>query len=312
MNGKAQVNLVQNPSFEIYSLCPDYVDQLNRCTGWTSFGYSPDYFHPCYVSPGAGFQDVSVPNNWAGYQQPSSGIAYAGFGAYTMTSNYREFVGQTLSSPLILGAKYFCSFKVALAINPTQSLVFATNKMGIKFSMVPYSGVNPAPLTNSAKVFSTAIVTDTVNWTTIFGSFIADSAYQYLMIGNFFDNSQTDTLRITNTTFPPENYYYLDDICISSDSLLALNYVYTDINEINENISLNIFPNPTTSIFTVSTTGDRMKEIRIYNILGELIYRSEIKSQNTTIDLNMQAKGIYFVKVTDLDKNETTQKLVIQ
>src|SRR5258707_902616 len=56
-------NLVSNPSFEEYSVCPDLWNQTSRATGWSSFRSSTDYFNTC-----DGSNVVGVPENFAGYQ----------------------------------------------------------------------------------------------------------------------------------------------------------------------------------------------------------------------------------------------------
>jgi hypothetical protein len=38
-------NLVMNPSFEIYSQCPDNAFQIDYSTNWYSLKESPDYFN---------------------------------------------------------------------------------------------------------------------------------------------------------------------------------------------------------------------------------------------------------------------------
>jgi len=93
----------------------------------------------------------------------------------------------------------------------------ATNKTGVLFSTVPYSYSNPPPRNNFAHIYTDSIITDTAGWTTISGTFVADSAYEYIIIGNFFDNSHTDTLLFDSLTFCVP-YYYIDDVCVAIDS----------------------------------------------------------------------------------------------
>ncbi|MBK9599335.1 MAG: hypothetical protein IPO60_13715 [Flavobacteriales bacterium] len=52
------------------------------------------------------------------------------------------------------------------------------------------------PLGDFAQVYSQAVVADTLNWDLVSGSFVADSAYQYVVIGNHFRNALTDTLPV--------------------------------------------------------------------------------------------------------------------
>src|SRR5690348_13496096 len=72
-------NLVQNPSFEIYSSCPTSFSQIQLATGWENWLLSPDYFNVCVPNG----NPASVPNgfNWS-YQVPNTGNAYAGLFTY--------------------------------------------------------------------------------------------------------------------------------------------------------------------------------------------------------------------------------------
>ena len=72
----------------------------------------------------------------------------------------------------------------------------ASNKLGAKFSTVSYSYSNPIQINNFAHVYSDSVIKDTTSWTLIKGEFTADSAYQYISIGNFFDDINTDTITI--------------------------------------------------------------------------------------------------------------------
>ena len=81
------------------------------------------------------------------------------------------------------------------------------------------------------------------------------------------------------------------------------------INEIENNEDVNIYPNPTTGIFTISTEGGKIKEVKVFNLLGEEIYSTTIDNQQTTINLSSQAQGIYFVQV-EIDKGIMRKKLV--
>jgi hypothetical protein len=84
------------------------------------------------------------------------------------------------------------------------------------------------------------------------------------------------------------------------------------VNTINSLPGVTLYPNPATSSFTISAQGEMIKEIEITNIVGELIYKTNSTSQQTAIDLSRQPKGIYFVRITDNNKNVTNKKIVIQ
>jgi hypothetical protein len=238
--GLISQNLVTNPSFEDYIICPTAADEVNYLTGWSNFGASPDYFNAC--DNGISGTLVGVPFNFGGFQPATSGNGYCGVLTYVSPvlypypGGYREYIGQQLSNNLIIGTKYFVSLKAnCMNINTLCPSNCASNNLGVKFTNEPYNpGILNIP--NSSQIKTNTIYTDTMNWTKIFGSFIADSAYQYIIIGNFFDYNHTDTLKLDGDNLCRGAYYYIDDICVSTDSDYTINWVWTGIDE-NEKIN---------------------------------------------------------------------------
>ena len=53
------------------------------------------------------------------------------------------------------------------------------------FSKKSLSGFSSI-ITNNPPVYSNTVSMDTLNWTRVFGSFVADSAYTHILLGNFF------------------------------------------------------------------------------------------------------------------------------
>ncbi len=286
----AQVNLVPNPSFEDTVNCPIAPDEMYNSSGWSSYGASPDYMNACCSSA------MGVPYNWGGYQQAASGNAYAAFATYVSSiANYREFIGRPLSSSLNVGTKYYVTFKVSLSISPSAAGNCASDKMGAMFSTVPYN-LSPAPITNNPPVYSNSIITDSLNWTRIFGFFIPDSAYNHIIIGNFFDDNNTDTLKIT-TGFFDFAYYFLDDVCVSIDSLYTLNYDYTYLTEYNSIADFSIYPNPAKDYFVIDNK-NKSYDLKIYNSLGqELYYEKGISEKHYEMDLENINEGLLFISI---------------
>jgi hypothetical protein len=87
----------------------------------------------------------------------------------------------------------------------------------------------------------------------------------------------------------------------------------TGMQELNDLKSpLIIYPNPNNGIFTISQNNTNKTEIEITNIVGELIYKTNISNQQATIDLSKETKGTYFVRASDSNKSVTNKKIVIQ
>ena len=76
--------------------------------------------------------------------------------------------------------------------------------------------------------------------------------------------------------------------------------------------TLIIYPNPNNGTFIISQNNTNKTEIEITNIVGELIYKTNISNQQATIDLSKETKGTYFVRASDSNKNVTNKKIVIQ
>jgi hypothetical protein len=299
-NSYSQTNLVLNPSFESNSACPGNVGELDKANFWDSFGGSCDYFTPCGVDPG-----VKVPSNTFGYQYASNGNSYAGFIAYYDAVYYREVLGGKLSTPLSISQKYFFSFRVSRG---TKLTGYGINKVGIKLTQTNSYTVNPSnfgvTINNTAHYSHSSVISDTLNWVQIKGSVIADSAYQYIMIGNFFDDANT-----TFTNLPPGGgnyaYYFVDDVCLSTDSAFVSEFAMgLDRLELN-NESIQIYPNPASDQIFIECAGD--SKFIVYDCFGKEVKTQKIRvAGKYKIQTGSWKEGIYYVHV-----NEKVQKLMI-
>ncbi|HXU25944.1 MAG TPA: T9SS type A sorting domain-containing protein, partial [Bacteroidia bacterium] len=99
--------------------------------------------------------------------------------------------------------------------------------------------------------------------------------------------------------------------------MVGTNTVTTSVNELKlKNEGLNIYPNPTSGVFTIalSNTNAEKVNISITNILGELVYTAQEENTGTEFikQLNLQnlVCGTYFVQIKNSDKIYTG-KLII-
>ncbi len=306
-----QVNLVPNPSFEDHTDCPQgYPDLDGKLNDWMSFRGTPDYFNNCSEMNGYN-------NNW-GYQEPHSGEGFTGFNTYQVTIvNAKEHLGTQLISPLIIGEKYYISFYVSTAYTPLQMNI-ATNKIGGFFTTSPYyyplnPGDAPVSLSNTAHLNTDSIISDTTNWLKISGSIIADSAYNYIVIGSFFDDDNTDTLHLPYQVVPQIAYYYLDDVCVSTDSLYTQNWTTLSINEINKN-KIVVYPNPASDYLIITMTSfDTIDTIEIYNASSQhvLCKTFSLIDEEYQLDLSNLDAGFYWINIKTKNGSSKSMKLVI-
>lgn len=300
-------NLVPNPSFEEYILCPSNDDQVPNAQGWVRRGDSPDYFNSCSSI-------FSVPYNWGGYQPAATGNAYCGLGTYGYywPFNIREFIQTTLISPLTNGSKYYISFKLSLSINNNLYFNCATNKIGALLSTYPYDyDALSETLPDYAHVYSQSVITDTADWVLVYGSFVSDSSYQYITLGNFFSDVLTDTIVIIKDSTYLSSYYFIDDICVSSDSLTCYNFS-TGINTKQEKNDVSVFPNPTYGKTTIQF-GELKKApfIKIRNQLGQLVFTKKYyDSQQIELALDVP-NGVYFLQI-ESEGEIVTKKIIKQ
>jgi Leucine-rich repeat (LRR) protein len=77
--------------------------------------------------------------------------------------------------------------------------------------------------------------------------------------------------------------------------------------------TISIFPNPSNGLIQIRSDSYKLENIKVYNLLGELINSHQrIGTSALNIDLSKEAKGIYFIRIEDENKNVSTKKIVVQ
>lgn len=289
----AQGNLVPNPSFEIHDSCPDNLDHISMALGWKSLNLSPDYFHKCSDS------SMTIPMNRIDFQDgfSSSDSAYAGF----MTTNYRdttrEFLGIELTSPMQIGVRYFISFIIS-ATNRGNCSCFC-DKIGVKFlnNFQSLNNHNSHLIDNTAHFYIDSILTDSINWIFIKGSFIADSAYTAIVIGNFFKLDHMNIYCLNGIGVYA--YYFIDRICVSSDSSYCNSLTYQGEIDVNPNIKV-VYLSSNQQIKIEKPLNDsRYTKFELYNSLGQIVLNSNLNNATVYIDVPNISAGIYILRISD-------------
>jgi hypothetical protein len=210
-------NLVPNPQFETFALCPTNLSMLNVAAPWYRPTFAtPDYFNTCAASNSF----VSVPANFVGNQTPYTGQGYAGGYVYSVNGGndtnacYREYLQVPLLSPLVAGRTYSVSFRVSLA----DTVGWAISEIGAYLSVNPvtnFSYQGPLPVVPQIVNPSGNLLTSTNSWMLVQGLFTAVGGEKYLTIGNFLTDSATTAVPAGG----PEvgfSYYYYEDVHVES------------------------------------------------------------------------------------------------
>lgn len=84
------------------------------------------------------------------------------------------------------------------------------------------------------------------------------------------------------------------------------------VSEVSALESIQIFPNPSKGNFRITTENQSdLKNITIYNALGQIIYSNDAPQQTNEVNLSNTAHGICFVSISTTDKN-FTKKILVQ
>lgn len=75
--------------------------------------------------------------------------------------------------------------------------------------------------------------------------------------------------------------------------------------------AVSVYPNPASDVVVVNSK-NTIKNIEVYNTLGQVVLSQEANTNNISLDITNLTQGNYFVKVTTADNVITTQKVVVR
>ncbi len=298
----SQQNLVPNGSFEDTLHCPNNATQTDFALKWFDpTKVSSDYYNACSMV-------VSVPNNIAGFQNAFHGKAYMGLANFDKnTANYREYIAVKLSKTLETNRTYCFSLRASLA----DSVTYACNNISLGFfydtsqfidlTFSPNKILNPNSFHNLTK----NIVIDKLNWTLLSTSFKALGNENYLVIGNFNNDANTDTLKLHNGNVNDlagyeVAYYYLDSITLKECIDLQ-----KQINQFEFNL---ITPNGDgyNDSFDFSNYDVSEFSFQVFNRWGNLVFKTNdkrLKWYGQNNDYKPLPNGTYYYLINAIDEN---------
>jgi gliding motility-associated-like protein len=200
-------NLVPNPSFENYSICPYYyADYIYYATPWTQPKAisTTDFYHRCSSFP-------TLLQIMSDFNLPHTGYGCAGLG-FNLSHNdvWREYIEVKLSEKLETGRKYCSGFYLK------RRGYYAIDAVGIYFSDSFVVQLTDSIIPNIIPQVSNPagnILYDKINWSKIKGTFIADGNEEYMTIGNFVKSQFVNGALDSGYTFG-NSYYYIDDVSV--------------------------------------------------------------------------------------------------
>lgn len=293
-------SLVPNGSFEESDTCRfgisfEWADGQGPVP-WFSAYLHPDHFQSCLAYGTAN----GLPLNQFTFQEPFDGNSCIGLFSYYQNGvqEQREWAMVELLEPLVVGETYYASFYANAAFGGNAqypTIWLASNNIGMLFTTGSRQwnlGEAYPTAPNTAHIRRTAILTDTVGWTLVSGSFVADSAYRYVMIGNFFSNAQTDTLHFAspNSVFPwyPRSYTLIDEVCVTSspdgcDMALGIGGL--------PSVKVVVCPNPATDrLWIRAAQGYRGS---VFDALGRRLWSGSIGADEVALEVGYWARGAY-------------------
>ena len=232
--GHAQINLVRNPSFERYSHCPHYYDQIAFANFWNSLDTTwnpldstepvvaglcaPEYCNKCDST----FYQASVPINYNFHHEArtGNGLAQVVFlvldwppGAFGQPYEEQNYLQGNLYGHLIAGHTYCVTFYICMDLASN----WAIGQFGAYFDdgTIDTASACYAQKQYTPQVVHPGVVMDSVNWTRILGSFTANGTETKITIGDFTDSAHSSPVLMTPLAYTPINAaYILDDVSV--------------------------------------------------------------------------------------------------
>ena len=294
--GSAQNNLVLNGSFENVNGCP-WLDVINdgylfHCSNPAN--YTPDYFNLCYTNLGFPYSVMGIPSNTRGYQMPRTGDAYVGIDLWEINTPARDYIQLKFADTLKQGHRYAFTCYLSMA----NKFRYAIANFGAYFSVdaVSMPAIDVLPFVPQIENADSNMLTDTLNWMPITGTYLANGGEQYVLLGNFkpvAEGYDTAYQYYGSPTHANWAYYYIDDVSlIDLDSTLSVKK-----NEAMAQVEL--FPNPSSTVLHIKLNAP-YQQYSITDIKGNTLMQNNInKQEQLQLDISAIPSGFYMISFID-------------
>ncbi len=94
--------------------------------------------------------------------------------------------------------------------------------------------------------------------------------------------------------------------CIAEGGTVGINYL-------SQKIPISIFPNPTSSSFTIKKSSSENLQFHLYNLIGQNVWNENLKNETTTIERNGLPANAYLFSITNQEgKIVQTGKVIFE
>jgi hypothetical protein len=214
----------------------------------------------------------------------SNNLLISGF--YDHSSNNFDFLGGNFSIPT--QGSNFGGYNLYIAC-------YNTNDLSINWAKGLQGYFWPVPVTNTAGDFNN----NCTKYVDI------KKSNNFYVASTFSGTSDVDPNSSATLINPVTNTY--NDIFFAKYS--GCNNI--GLGELENNKLSNVFPNPNNGVFTISNLKPNVI-IEILDLAGRSIYKTQVKNEKITIQLNNLEKGIYIYTITDKQGFLQSGKVIVQ
>lgn len=216
-------------------------------------------------------------------------------------SSSKPSVATVDSTGLVKGISAGTATITATSIDGSKT---ATSKVTVSSTNIPVTEVEISPDT------STVFIGETIQYTATVAPSNATNKKVFWISGN------TEVATVDSTGLVKGISAGLADIKVTTKdggklatSVVIVTDSTTSISEINYNNGFTFYPNPVSNKLTIKfdhevTSG---AEIKLIDINGKLIFSNSLQGSNHTLDMDKLLPGIYFIKVSNSNKNIVKQ-----
>lgn len=170
------------------------------------------------------------------------------------------------------------------------------------------------PVGEQGQIVVMGITKGTTNMALLGYSTFVNSASSYLpFLITLAKPAQIDSIKLIITSFTylgTQQSKYTIGGYVQVDDINFSDVVTSEVKDLMET-GIQVSPNPSSGLFTISNTFGTVQNIEIVNATGGIVYSAKINQHQQIVDLSEQPKGLYILHVSS-NGNIYSKKLLIQ